>query len=79
VSLRRSIRERTSAILDEYLVYLQAHEDDISLTEEDPINFYQAMKSSNSQKWIGAMEEEIKSMREWCLGSSRIIRRCETH
>jgi len=25
------------------------------------------------------MEEEIKSMREWCLGSSRIIRRCETH
>jgi len=50
VSLRRSIRERTSAILDEYLVYLQEHEDDISLTEEDPINFYQAMKSSNSQK-----------------------------
>jgi len=45
-------------------VYLQKHEDDISLTEDDPINFCEAMESSNSQKWIGAMEEEIKSMRD---------------
>ena len=50
--------------MDEYLVYLQEHEDDISLTEDGLINFCQAMKSSNSQKWIGAMGEEIKSMRD---------------
>jgi len=61
VSLRRSIRERRSVILDEYLVYLQEHEDDISLTKDDPINFCEAMESSNSQKWIGVMEKEIKS------------------
>jgi len=45
-------------------VYLQEHEDGISLTEDDPINFCEAMKSSKSQKWIGAMEEELKSMRD---------------
>jgi len=45
-------------------VYLQEHEDGISLTEDDPINFCEAMKSSKSQKWIGVMKEEIKSMRD---------------
>ena len=45
-------------------MYLQEHEDDISSTEDDPINFCEAMKSSKSQKWIAAMEEEIKSMRD---------------
>ena len=64
MSLRRSTIERRSAISDEYLVYLQEHEDGISLTKDYSINFCQAMKSSNSQKWIGAMEEEIKSMRD---------------
>jgi len=64
VSLRRSTRKRRSVISDEYLVYLQEHEDGISLTEDDPINFCEAMKSSKSQKWIGAMEEELKSMRD---------------
>jgi len=64
VPLRRSTRERRSVISDEYLVYLQEHKDGTSLIEDDPINFYEAMKSSNSKKWIGAMEEEIKSMRD---------------
>jgi len=64
VSLRRSTRERRSVISGEYLMYLQEHEDDISLTEDDSSNFCQAMKSSNSQKWICVMEEEIKSMRD---------------
>jgi len=63
VSLRKSTRERRSAISDEYLVYLQ-HEDGIGLTEDDPMNFCQAMKSSNSQKWIDVMEDEIKYMRD---------------
>ena len=62
--LRRASKERRSVILDEYLVYLQEHEDVISLIEDDPINFYQTIKSSNSQKWVDAMEDEIKSMRD---------------
>ena len=32
--------------------------------EDDPINFHQAMESSNSQKWIDAMDEEIKSIKD---------------
>ena len=58
------MRERTSAILDDYIVFLQEHEDDIGMMEDDPINFHQAMKSSNSQKWIDAMNEEYKSMQD---------------
>ncbi|RDX71620.1 hypothetical protein CR513_49011, partial [Mucuna pruriens] len=59
VSLRRSIRERRHAIPDDHIVFLQEHEDDIGLTEDDPINFCQAMQSSNSQKWIDAMKDEL--------------------
>ncbi|RDY10617.1 hypothetical protein CR513_04828, partial [Mucuna pruriens] len=40
------------------------HEDDIGLTKDDPINFCQAMQSSNSQKWIHAMKDELKSMQD---------------
>ena len=32
--------------------------------EDDPINFRQALESSNSQEWIDAMNEEIKSMKD---------------
>ena len=62
VPLRRSTREKRSAISDDYIVFLQEHEDGIGLTEDDPINFCQAMRSSNSQKWINAMNDEMKSM-----------------
>lgn len=58
----RSIRERRSAISDEYVVFLQEHEDGIGLTKEDPINLSQAMQSPNSLKWVDAMKDEIKSM-----------------
>ena len=34
------------------------------MMEDDPINFHQAMQSSNSQKWIEAMNEEYKSMQD---------------
>ena len=30
--------------------------------EDDPINFHQAVESSNSQKWIDVMNEEMKSI-----------------
>ncbi|XP_071916233.1 uncharacterized protein [Coffea arabica] len=64
VPLRRSIRERRSAVPNDYIIFLQEHEDDSGLMEDDPINFRQAMKSSNSQKWIDVMNEEIKSMKD---------------
>ena len=62
--LRRSTRERRSAISDDYVVFLQEHEVDIGLVEDDPINFRQAIESFYSQKWIDAMNEEMKSMKD---------------
>ena len=62
--LRRSIRERRSAIPDDYVIYLGEYEFDIGIVEDDPINFTQVKQSSNSQKWIDAMNEEMKSMRD---------------
>ncbi|KAA0032927.1 Retrovirus-related Pol polyprotein from transposon TNT 1-94 [Cucumis melo var. makuwa] len=50
VSLRRSIKEKRRAISDDYIVFLQEHQDDIGIMEDDPINFQQALQSSNSQK-----------------------------
>ena len=32
------------------------------MMENDPNNFHQAIQSSDSQKWIDAMNEEYKSM-----------------
>ena len=51
-------------MLDDYIVFLQEREFDIGAMEDDPINFRQALKSSKSQKWINAMNEEIKSMKD---------------
>ncbi|CAL1412906.1 unnamed protein product [Linum trigynum] len=62
VPLRRSTRERRSVIPDDYVIFLQEHEDDIGLMEDDPINLAQAMRSSNSEKWNDVMKEEMKSM-----------------
>ncbi|RVX17043.1 Retrovirus-related Pol polyprotein from transposon TNT 1-94 [Vitis vinifera] len=62
--LRRSTRERRNAISDDYIVYLQEREVESGMMEDDPINFQQAVKSSNSHKWIEAMNEEYKSMQD---------------
>ncbi|RDY07678.1 Copia protein, partial [Mucuna pruriens] len=64
MSLRRSIKERRHAIPDDYIVFLQENEDGIGLIEDDLINFYQTMQSSNSQKWIDAMKDELESMQD---------------
>ena len=48
MSLRRSTRERISVVPNDYIVFLQEHEVGIRVAEEDPINFRQAMESSNS-------------------------------
>ena len=36
----------------------------IGIGEDDPINLQQALQSSNSQKWINAMNEEMQSMKD---------------
>ncbi|RVW31572.1 Retrovirus-related Pol polyprotein from transposon TNT 1-94 [Vitis vinifera] len=48
MSLRRSTRDRRNEISDDYIVYLQEREVESGMMEDDPINFQQAMKSSNS-------------------------------
>ena len=64
VPLRRSTRERRNAIPDDYIVFLQEHEDGMGLGEDDPINFQQALQNHNAQKWIDAMKDEMKSMKD---------------
>ena len=64
VPLRRSTRERRSVIPDDYVVFLQEHEENNGMMEDDPVNFHQAMQDSNSEKWIEAMNEEYKSMQD---------------
>ena len=62
--LRRSTRERRKTISNDYVVFLKFHEDEISMMEDDPINFHQPIQSSDTQKWIDAMNEEYKSMQD---------------
>ena len=37
---------------------------DVNLVEDDPINLQQALQTSNSHKWIDAMNDEMKSMED---------------
>jgi hypothetical protein len=60
--LRRSIRERKSAISNDYIVFLQENEFNIGMMEDDSVTLRQALESVNSHKWTKAMDEEIKSM-----------------
>ena len=53
-----------SVIPDYYIIFLQEHEVDVNLAEDDPINLQQALQSSNSHKWIDAMKDEMKSMED---------------
>ena len=61
IALRRSQRDRKSAISDEYVVYLQESEFDLGI-DNDPVSFKQAMECDDSTKWLDAMKEELKSM-----------------
>ena len=64
MTLRKSTRERRNAIPNDFVVFLQEHEIDIGVVEDDLINFHQAKESSNSQKWIHAMNDEMKFMKD---------------
>ena len=57
LTLRRSQRQRRSAIPDDYMLYLIESEG-----TTDPISYSQAIKDVNSIKWIDAMKDELKSM-----------------
>ncbi|PHT84733.1 BEL1-like homeodomain protein 2 [Capsicum annuum] len=61
VASRRSQRQRKSAISDDYLVYPHESETDLGI-DDDPVSFSQAIESNNSDKWINAMKDELKSM-----------------
>ncbi|RVW16631.1 Retrovirus-related Pol polyprotein from transposon TNT 1-94 [Vitis vinifera] len=63
VPLRKSTRERRSTISHDYVVHLEEHEFDMGL-EDDPISVSQVKQSSNSEKWIEAMKDEMKSMKD---------------
>ena len=61
VILRRSHREQRPAISSDYVMYLQEYEFDIGMCN-DPVTFSQAKERGDSDKWINAMKEELKSM-----------------
>jgi len=61
IVLRRSHRDRKSAILNDYVVYLQESENDLSI-DNDPVSFSEAINGDNSDKWLEAMKYELKSM-----------------
>jgi Reverse transcriptase (RNA-dependent DNA polymerase) len=62
VPLRRSTRERRSAISNDYIMFLQENKFNIDMMEDDPLTLRHALENVNSHKWIKVMDEEIKSM-----------------
>lgn len=50
--------------MDDYIVFIQEHEENNSMMEAGPINFCQAMQDSNTEKWIEVMKEEYKFMQD---------------
>ena len=60
---RRLIRERRSAIVHDYVVYLQEHEFDIGL-EDDPKSLNEAKLSIHSTKWSNVLKNELQSMKD---------------
>ena len=58
--VRRSSRERRSAISSDYFVYLAG--EDLGQKSNDPLTFSQAISCTNSYHWLQAMKEELSSM-----------------
>ena len=50
VPLRRSQRERRPAISNDYVVYLHETETDLSINDNDPVSFSQAVSYNNFEK-----------------------------
>ena len=60
--VRRSTRERRSAIPPDYLVYIGEQDYDIG-SVTDPITYAEAVSCPQSELWLDAMRDEIQSMR----------------
>jgi hypothetical protein len=59
--LRKSQREKKSAISDGYIVYRTQEGCDLG-HGDDPISFKQVIMSRNLSQWLEAMNDEMKSM-----------------
>ena len=63
VALRKYQRQKRSTTSDDYLVYL--HESKLDLANDnDPVSFSQVIESNNSNRWINAIKDELKSMKK---------------
>jgi len=61
IVLRRSHKDKKYVISNDYVVYLQESENDLSI-DNDPISFSEAINGDNSDNWLDAMKDELKSM-----------------
>ena len=62
--LKESTVQKGTQIPKNLSINLQEHEADLEIKENDLITLGQALPSFNAQKWIDAMNEEIKSMHD---------------
>ena len=62
--LKESKVQEGTQISKNLSIYLQEHEANMEIKENDPINVRQALQSFNAHKWIDAMNEEIKYMHD---------------
>lgn len=61
IPLRRSTKERRSAISSDYVVYLGENDYDIGHVV-DPVTFQEAVSNPQKDLWMDAMREEMQSM-----------------
>lgn len=61
IALRRSQRQRKSALPNDYVIYLQECDYDVGTTN-DPVSYSEAINNVDYDKWIDAMNDELKSM-----------------
>jgi len=47
--------------LNDCVVYLQESKNDLSI-DNDPVSFSKTINGDNSDKWLDAMKDELKSM-----------------
>ena len=79
MSFRRPTRENRNTISDDFIVFIQGHKVNIGMMDDDLIRFHQAMESSNSQRWIDALNKVINSINDNDIWDFLIAIRCETH
>ena len=59
--LRRSQRERRSAIPSDYVTYMSEDMNELIL-DDDPTSFKEAMNNEHLSEWLDAMKDEMESM-----------------